>query len=89
MVANRASGANQAMSLAEFQKALGKKVDFQIPDDPKAFKDAANAGKPVVQNAPRSKSAKVLRQIANQVVTVESAAGKARKGIWTRLAKRG
>lgn len=89
VIANRTNGANQAMSLAEFQKALGKKVDFQIPDDPKAFKDAANAGKPVVHNAPRSKSAKVLRQIANRVVTVDSAAGKARKGLWTRLAKRG
>ena len=66
VVANRCGTTHQSMSAMEFQKALGHKVSFQIPEDPKSFKQASNTGKPVVQSAPRTKSAKIFRQMADR-----------------------
>jgi pilus assembly protein CpaE len=88
IVANRIGGANDSMPLNEFQKALGRKVDFLIPDDPKSFKAAANSGKPMIHNAPRSKAAKLLRHLADKVVTVDAEADKTRKGLWKRLTRK-
>ena len=67
MVANRCGGPNQGMDLREFQKALGRKVDIELPDEPKAFNDAANAGKPLVVAAARSKAAKAMRSFASEL----------------------
>lgn len=88
IVGNRVGGANDSMPLSEFQKALGRKVDLLIPDDPKSFKLAANSGKPMVHNAPRSKAAKLMRQLADKVVTVNADAGKTQKGLWKRLTRK-
>jgi len=67
VIANRCKGGQQAMGQNEFQKALGRKVDLMIADEAKAFNDAANTGKPVVNHAGRSKAAKSIRQIADIV----------------------
>lgn len=72
VVANRCKGGQQAMGEGEFQKALGRKVDFMITDESKAFNDAANTGKPVVNHAGRSKAAKSLRSIADIVASDSS-----------------
>jgi pilus assembly protein CpaE len=72
VVANRCKGGQQAMGEGEFQKALGRKVDLMITDESKAFNDAANTGKPVVNHAGRSKAAKSLRSIADIVVSDSS-----------------
>ncbi|MGF1608979.1 MAG: AAA family ATPase [Kiloniellales bacterium] len=88
IVGNRVGGANDSMPLNEFQKALGRKVDILIPDDPKSFKVAANSGKPMIHNAPRSKAAKMMRQLADKVVTVEADASKTHKGLWNRLTRK-
>lgn len=66
VIANRCGSSHQSMPPAEFQKALGHKIDFQIPEDAKSFKDASNTGKPLVQGAPRTKAAKVFNQIAER-----------------------
>ena len=88
IVANRIGGANDSMPLNEFQKALGHKVDFLIPEDPKSFKAAANSGKPMVHSAPRCKAARIMRQIAEKVVTVDQDAEQTRKGLWKRLTRK-
>ncbi len=49
VIANRTGSPQQAMSPKDFQKALGHKIEFLIPQDDKAFKQAANNGKPLIQ----------------------------------------
>lgn len=98
VVANRTGGKHQAMSAREFQKALGHKVDFVIPDDPKAYTAAANNGKPVVQTQSKSQVSRVMRKIAETLAEVptESSAGasadskkkRSRKINWQRFFKR-
>lgn len=63
VVANRAGSMQQAMSPKDFQKALTHKVEFLIPQDEKAFKQAANNGKPLVQVDSRGKPAKTMQNI--------------------------
>ena len=64
IIANRCNSAHQAMAIPEFQKALGRKVDFTLGDESKSFNNAANSGKPLVHSDTRSKAAKCLRKIA-------------------------
>ena len=90
IVVNQAGGPQQAMSVSEFEKALGHKVDIEVPDEPKIFKDATNNGKPAVQVAPRSKTAKALMGLASEVAAEEAVAnGKNPLNIFGRLLKRG
>ena len=77
VIANRCKGGQQAMGHAEFEKALGRKIDLMIVDEAKAFNDAANTGKPVVNHVGRSKAAKSLRSIA-AIVDSETAEPKAK-----------
>jgi len=88
VVLNRTGGVQQTMGLADFQKALGRKIDFQIPDDPKAFKEAANTGKPTVVTAPRCKAAKVLRSIAESIPLEVEEESKSSGKLWRRILKR-
>lgn len=67
VVANRAAGPKQAMQLKDFQKALEHKVDFLLPDEPKAFNAAANTGKPLAQSHSRAKVCKVIRKLAGDI----------------------
>jgi len=88
VVANRCKGGQQAMGQNEFQKALGRKVDMLIADESKAFNDAANTGKPVVNHAGRSKAAKSLRSIADIVDSESSnlqAKAEAKSKSWLKL----
>ena len=55
------------MPSGEFQNALGRKIDFQIPEEPKALNKAANTGKPLVQYDKRSKVSVAIRKIVNAV----------------------
>ena len=90
VIANRVGSGRQAMSAKDFQKALGHKVDFTIPDDQKAFIQAANNGKPVVQMAGRSAASKALRRIADkQAEATGKPADKKSKGSWRRFFKKG
>ena len=89
VVANRTGNKKQAMPPQEFKKALGRPIDFMIPEDPKAFIDAANNGKPVVAQAPRSKPARALRQVAQKLAADRQGDDKKAKGSWRRLLKRG
>jgi pilus assembly protein CpaE len=89
VIANRAGSKKQAMPAAEFKKAMGRKIDYIVPEDPKAFIDAANNGKPLVAAAPNSKAAKVLRQVAAQLTLGRHGDKKTAKRSWRSLLKRG
>ena len=67
VVANRAGGPSQAMPISEFQKAIGRKVDFQLPEEPKVLNSAADNGKPLLQQDKRGKLSKAIEKIAKQV----------------------
>ncbi|MFQ5773014.1 MAG: CpaE family protein [Kiloniellaceae bacterium] len=90
VIANRTGGAHQAMTPKDFQKALGHKVDFVVPEDRKAFNQAANNGKPVVQMSGNSPASKALRRIAQKVFEGQPGAqDKQKKGSWRRFLKKG
>ncbi len=90
VVVNRAGGTQQAMPPKDFQKALGHKVEFLIPQDEKAFKQAANKGKPLVQSDSRGKTSKVLRSIAAKLGKEKlPAAKKEEKKSWSQMFKKG
>ena len=90
VIANRAGGAQQAMPPKDFQKALGHKVDFLIPQDEKAFKQGANNGKPLVQTDARGKASKAIRAIAAKLSkNKQPAAEKQVKKSWSQMFKKG
>ena len=62
-VANHLGGRDGSVPRAEFERALGQKLDYVIPDDHKAATTAANGGKPIIAVAPGSKVAAPLRAI--------------------------
>ncbi len=67
IIANRVGGVAQAMPVNEFQKALGKKIQLQIPDEAKIINKAANNGKPLVQQDKRSKASRALQKLSHQL----------------------
>src|SRR5215475_318725 len=81
-VANRDGGREGTVSKAEFEKALGKPIEFTLPEDAKANQAAANAGKPVAAAAGGSKVSAALRGIAG---TLNSGADKKtqKKSFWS------
>jgi pilus assembly protein CpaE len=99
VIANRTGSLQQAMSPKDFQKALGHKVAFLIPQDEKAYKQAANNGKPVVQIDARSKASKTMQSIV-AMLTGEKQSGKStedggeqkdpkKKSSWSQMFKKG
>ena len=72
VIANRIAGPDQAMPVSEFQKALGRKITLQIPDDPKPLNKAANNGKPLLQQDKRCKAAKAIEKLAKQLAGTDA-----------------
>ncbi len=99
VIANRAGSLQQAMSPKDFQKALGHKIEFLIPQDEKAFKQAANNGKPLIQIDSRGKPAKAMHSIVAKLVGENKSAknkdagdreGKSeKKSSWSQMFKKG
>jgi pilus assembly protein CpaE len=84
LVANRDGGREGTVSKSEFEKALGRSIDFVLPEDTKANQAAANTGKPVVAAAASSKVSSVLKTIANGI-NANAAGGKKKqkKSFWS------
>jgi len=83
-VANRDGGREGTVSKAEFEKALGRPIDFILPEDAKANQAAANAGKPVAAAAAGSKVTGALKQIAKRIAAVEgSKSAQQKKSFWS------
>lgn len=99
VIANRTGSPHQAMSPKDFQKALGHKIDFLIPQDDKAFKQAANNGKPLIQIDSRGKPAKAMQSIVDKLTGEKKSAknkdagtrdGKSgKKSSWSWIFKKG
>lgn len=66
LIANR-HGQSQEVPLSKAEEALGTKVAFAIPEDPKAINRANNHGTPVVISSPTVKASKTISQIAASV----------------------
>jgi len=81
-VANRDGGREGTVSKAEFEKALGKPIQFVLPEDAKANQAAANAGKPVVAAAASSKMTSALKTLAKSL-TASEGAKKQKKSFWS------
>ena len=81
-VANRDGGREGTVSKAEFEKALGKPIQFILPEDAKANQAAANAGKPVVAASASSKMSTALKTLAKSLTASESAK-KQKKSFWS------
>ncbi len=89
IVANRTGGKYQAMTTKDFQKALGHKVNFVVPDDPKTFNLAANNGKPIAQIQTKNPVSKAIRKIAEEMTEIAAEdVGSAPKTGWRRFFKR-
>lgn len=52
---------------ADFEKSVGRKIDYEIPFEPKSVTAGANAGKPLTAVARGGKLVKTLRQIATEL----------------------
>jgi len=67
VAANRAGRVENGLSKAEFEKALGRKVDIVLPEDSKALAASVNRGKPLPVVAKTSKFVGGLRQIVRRL----------------------
>jgi pilus assembly protein CpaE len=87
-VANRDGGREGTVSKAEFEKALGKQIDFVLPEDAKANQAAANAGKPLVAAASGSKVTAAIKGLANSLNAGTAGAKKKQKKSFWSLSKK-
>jgi len=71
VVANRAGRTDGGLSRAEFEKALGRKVDFILPEDAKSMAASVNRGKPLATVAKSSKFVAALRQLTRRLEGVD------------------
>ncbi len=58
-------GQAKELPLTQAEEALGRKISFIVPDDPKTINAANNAGEPAVFRSPSSKVAFSIVQMAN------------------------
>src|SRR5215467_3173416 len=83
-VANRDGGRESTVSKAEFEKALGKPIEFILPEDAKANQTAANAGKPVAAAAGSSKVTGALKHLAKSITAADGNKSKSqKKSFWS------
>ncbi len=66
-------GQAKELPLSQAEDALGRKIAFLIPDDPKNINAANNAGEPVVFRTPSAKVAQSIVQLAHALVNPDSA----------------
>ncbi len=83
IVANRSTG-KDPVGRADFEKALGRKIDYIVPDDGKSLAAAASAGKPLATVA---KASKILPPIKAFAASLFAADQKPRKRSFWRAGK--
>ena len=71
IVANRVGAKTESMNKTDFQKTLGRPVDHVIPEDRKAMKQSADAGKPLPVAAKSARSVAEMRAIARKIVPIK------------------
>jgi pilus assembly protein CpaE len=70
LVINRYGQAKE-LPLSQAEEALGRKIAFLVPDDPKNINAANNAGEPAVFRTPSAKVSQSIVQLANSLVHPE------------------
>ena len=84
VVANRAGEhKNGEMPRSEFEKGIGRKIDFILPFDAKTVATATNFGQPVA--AGKGLVAKGITEISDRLCGPAAGAGLVRTGLWQKI----
>lgn len=84
ITANRVGEHKQGeMPRSEFEKGIGRKIDFTLPFDAKTVATATNFGQPVA--AGKGLVAKGIYDIADRLCGPAAGAGLARTGLWQKI----
>jgi pilus assembly protein CpaE len=70
LVINRFGQAKE-LPLSQAEEALGRKIAYLVPDDPKTINAANNAGEPAVFRSPSSRVAQSIVQMANGLSKID------------------
>ncbi len=89
VIANRAVGSHKGVQVRDFQKALGRKIDFTMPEETKALNKAANSGKPLVQINLRAPASKMLNRLSRKLSPGEENKKDKSAGSWRGFLKKG
>jgi pilus assembly protein CpaE len=71
LAAASSDGARPKIARAEFEKSIGRKLDYEIPFEAKTVAAGANSGKPISAVGRSGKLVKTLRQIAADLAGAE------------------
>jgi pilus assembly protein CpaE len=71
LVINRYGQAKE-LPLSQAEEALGRKINYLVPDDPKVINAANNAGEPAVFRTPSAKVSQSMVQLASALFNPES-----------------
>jgi pilus assembly protein CpaE len=84
LAAGSPDGGKPKVSRADFEKSIGRKIDYELPFEAKSVTAGANAGKPLTAVARNGKLVKTLRQIAADLggANDKKPAGKSILGRW-------
>jgi pilus assembly protein CpaE len=88
LAAGTPDAAKPKISRADFEKSIGRKIDYELPFEAKAVTASANAGKPISAVARGGKLVKVLRQIAVDLGGAEDVKKPAGKSLLSRWFKK-
>jgi len=83
-VANRVAGKDRGITKAEFEKALGRAIDFMLPEQDKAAAAAASSGKPLAAVASSNKMVALLRTVAAGLIEARTDKAAEKRGFWRR-----
>src|SRR5262245_16354163 len=85
VVVNRVGLDDCDISLKKAEETIGKPIYWQVPNDYKAMLGARNAGVPLLQHAPKSKTQLALKELANVLCGKATAepAKKERRGFFS------
>ncbi len=83
--AGHASGGVEEVSLKDFENSIERKVDFNLPSDPKVILNAVKQGKVLPEVGKDSRLVGVLREITHDITGLKTAPKK--KGKWLSLGK--
>jgi pilus assembly protein CpaE len=88
VVLNRV-GTENDITVKKAEDTIGKKVFWQVPDDPTNITEARNQGVPLIQWAPRSKALQSLTGLSNVLCGKEPpAAGRDKPSRWALFSRR-
>jgi pilus assembly protein CpaE len=87
VVLNRV-GAETEITLKKAEETIGKKVYWQVPDEPRVMTEARNHGAPLVQHAPRSKALQSIAGLARALCGKHEEGPPERAGRWTLFSRR-